>query len=218
MSKRKPPKVKRKLRHPPQRTIAKVGRGKGKARVLIACEFSGRVREAFRASGCDAWSNDITVSNVPGPHLQGDARKFLDLGWDLLIAHPPCTYLACSGARWQSEERSQRREEALEFVRALLRAPVPRVAVENPVSVISTHIRKPDQIIQPWWFGDGYSKSTCLWLRNLPPLVHTRIVKNVDHDWYNFSPGPNRRRYRSITPYGLALAMARQWGSLLHGT
>lgn len=135
-------------------------------RVLVACEYSGTVRDAFRARGHDAMSCDLLPTDVPGPHYQGDVRDVLGDGWDLMIAHPPCTHLAASGARW-FHLKQQEQAEALEFVRLLMNAPIPRIAVENPVSVISSRIRKPDQIIQPWMFGHGETKATCLWLKGL---------------------------------------------------
>lgn len=191
-------------------------------KVLVACEYSGVVREAFRARGHDAWSCDILPTDVVGPHIQGDVRQVLGQGWDLMIAHPPCTHLAVSGARWFREKASQQ-EEALEFVRTLLDAPISRIALENPVSIISTRIRKPDQIIQPWQYGHEATKTTCLWLKNLPLLEPTRIVgKGGRHvtksgkslpDWYNLPPSPNRWKLRSTTFPGIAAAMADQWGT-----
>lgn len=183
-------------------------------RVLVACEFSGVVREAFIKKGHDAWSCDILPTTLPGQHLQGDVLEVLHEGWDLMIAHPPCTHLATSGARWFKYKQVEQRE-ALEFVRQLLDAPILKIALENPVSVISTQIRKPDQIIQPWMFGDEYTKTTCLWLKNLPKLEPTDIVGKgefVIHGgkrmpkWYS-----NRERSRSITFLGIAEAMAIQW-------
>lgn len=186
-------------------------------KVLVACEFSGIVRDAFIARGHDAWSCDLLPSERPGPHLQGDIREHLDdggvNGWDLMIAHPPCTHLAVSGARWFAEKR-QEQEDALAFVRALLDAPIPRIALENPVSVISSHIRKPDQIIQPWMFGHGETKATCLWLKGLPPLVPTNIVDGRQPRVHHASPGPDRWKERSRTLPGIAAAMADQWGAL----
>lgn len=140
-----------------------------KMRVLVACEFSGVVREAFRWLGHDAWSCDILPAEDGGEHIETDVLKVLDRGWDLMIAHPPCTHLAVSGARWFAEKRAEQ-EAALDFVRQLLAAPIPRIALENPISIISSRIRKPDQIIQPWQFGHGEVKATCLWLKNLPKL------------------------------------------------
>jgi hypothetical protein len=180
-------------------------------RVLVACEFSGVVRDAFRALGHTAWSCDLLPSEMPGPHYQGDVLDILDLGWDLLIGHPPCTHLAVSGSRhfWRKQKEQA---EALDFVRALMDAPVPRIAIENPVSVISTRIRKPDQIVQPWMFGHGETKATCLWLKNMPPLVPTKVVSGREPRVHRMAPGPNRWRERSRTYFGLAQAMAAQWG------
>ena len=187
-------------------------------RVLVACEFSGIVRDAFRALGHDAVSCDLLPTERPGPHYQADVRHVLGLhpagfrGWDLMIAHPPCTYLAVSGARWFAG-RQQEQADALDFVRLLLDAPIPRIALENPISVISTHIRKPDQIVQPWMFGDGETKATCLWLKGLPKLVPTNIVDGRAPRVHHESPGPNRWKNRSRTLPGFAAAMAEQWGA-----
>ena len=144
-------------------------------KALVACEFSGIVRDAFLRRGYDAMSCDLLPSEAPGPHYQGDVRDILNNGWDLMIAHPPCTHLAASGARWFKDKQTEQ-AEALEFVRLLLDAPIERIALENPIGVISTHIRKPDQIIQPWQFGHGETKATCLWLKNLPALTPTDVV------------------------------------------
>jgi len=200
-------------------------------RVLIACEFSGVVRQAFRARGHDAWSCDLLPAEDGSLyHLRGDVRQYLRgllctrgyfedyvpyYGpWDLLIAHPPCTHLAVSGARWFTEKRQQQ-EEALAFVRLLLDAPVPRIALENPVSVISSRIRKPDQIIQPWQFGHPETKATCLWLKNLPKLRPTNIVDGRIPRVHREPPGPERWKNRSRTYSGIAAAMAEQWGAYL---
>jgi hypothetical protein len=180
-------------------------------RVLVACEFSGIVRDAFIAAGHDAVSCDLLPSERPGPHIEGDVLDALDQEWDLLIAHPPCTYLAVSGARW-FKDRPLEQMRALAFVSYLLDAPIPRIALENPVSVISSHIRKPDQIIQPWMFGHGEVKATCLWLKNLPKLVPTDIVDGRTPRVHHASPGPNRWKERSRTLPGIAAAMAAQWG------
>lgn len=182
-------------------------------KVLIACEFSGIVRDAFAARGHDAWSCDLLPSERPGQHIQGDVRNILHDGWDLMIAHPPCTYLAVSGARW-FKERLQEQGDALAFVRWLLEADVPMIGLENPVSVISTHIRKPDQIIQPWQFGHPETKATCLWLKGLPPLVPTQIVDGRLGRVHREPPSPDRWKNRSRTYQGVADAMAQQWGGL----
>lgn len=180
-------------------------------RVLVACEFSGTVRDAFAALGHDALSCDLLPSERPGHHYQGDVRDVLRHGWDLMVAHPPCTHLAVSGARWFAEKR-QEQEEALGFVRLLLDAPIERIALENPVSVISSRIRRPEQIVQPWQFGHPETKATCLWLKNLPKLVPTDIVEGREARVHRMPPGPNRWKDRSRTLLGIAAAMAAQWG------
>ena len=180
-------------------------------KVLVACEFSGRVRDAFIAKGHDAWSCDILQSDAPGPHIQGDVSNVLDQGWDLMIAHPPCTHLAVSGARW-FKEKQREQAEALTFVKILMDAPIPRIAIENPISIISSKIRKPDQIIQPWQFGHGEVKSTCLWLKGLPLLIPTNIVEGREPKVHRMPPGENRWKLRSLTYQGIATAMADQWG------
>lgn len=180
-------------------------------KVLVACEYSGTVRDAFIARGHDALSCDLLETERPGPHYQGDVRDVLGDGWDLLIAHPPCTHLAVSGARWFKDKREEQ-AEALAFVRLLLTAPVPRIALENPVSVISSRVAKPTQTIQPWQFGHGECKATCLWLVNLPPLVPSNIVEGREQRVHRMPPGPDRWRERSRTFQGIADAMADQWG------
>jgi site-specific DNA-cytosine methylase len=183
-------------------------------RVLAACEFSGVVRSAFRALGHDAWSCDLLPAEDGSPyHIQGDVLPHLAPGWDLLIAHPPCTHLAVSGARWFKDKECEQRE-ALDFVWKLMLAPIKRIAVENPVSIISSRIRKPDQIIQPWMFGHGETKATCLWLKGLPPLRPTRIVSGREARVHREPPGPDRWKNRSRTYEGIAAAMAEQWGGL----
>lgn len=181
-------------------------------RVLVACEFSGTVRDAFRALGHNAVSCDLLPSEKPGPHIQGDALDSLRDGWDLAIYHPPCTHLAVSGARWFADKRAEQ-EDALAFVRLLLDAPIPRIALENPVSIISSRIRKPDQIIQPWQFGHGETKATCLWLKGLPKLVPTNVVDGRSARVHRMPPGPDRWKERSRTLPGIAAAMAAQWGA-----
>lgn len=181
-------------------------------RVLVACEYSGVVREAFRRLGHDALSCDLLPTELPGPHYEGDVFDILDAGWDLLIAHPPCTDLAVSGARhFAAKVADGRQGRSLEFVRRLLDAPAARIALENPVSIISSRIRKPDQIIQPWQFGHGETKATCLWLKNLPKLRATNIVEGRADRIHKMSPGPNRWKERSRTYQGIAEAMAEQW-------
>ncbi len=180
-------------------------------RVLVACEFSGVVRDAFRAAGHEAWSCDLLPTEVDGPHIQADALVAAGaLPWDLMIAHPPCTHLAVSGARWFAEKRVEQ-EAALDFVRALMDAPIPRICIENPISIISSRIRKPDQIIQPWQFGHGETKATCLWLKGLPKLQPTQIVEGREARVHRLPPGPDRWRERSRTFKGIAAAMAEQW-------
>ena len=180
-------------------------------RVLVACEFSGAVRDAFLAEGHEALSCDLLSSETPGPHYQGDVRDLLRERWDMMVAFPPCTHLAVSGARWFAEKRAQQ-VESVEFVRALLDAPIPRIALENPVGIISTRIRRPDQVIQPWMFGHGETKATCLWLKGLPLLAPTNIVGGREQRVWRMSPSPNRAKERSRTYPGIAEAMARQWG------
>ena len=192
-------------------------------RVLIACEYSGTVRDAFLRAGHDVLSCDLLPTDSPGPHYQGDVRDILADGWDLMIAHPPCTHLAVSGARWFKDKQVEQ-VEALDFVRLLLDAPVPRIALENPVSVISSRIRKPDQIIQPYEHGHEATKTTCLWLKGLPHLQPTALVgKGARHvtksgkslpEWYNLPPSADRWKIRSATFPGIAAAMAAQWGAL----
>ena len=197
-------------------------------KVLVACEYSGAVRDAFIAAGHDAMSCDLLPTDAPGPHYHGDVRDVLGDGWDLMIAHPPCTYLAVSGMHRtvRGLRDPQLTEDALDFVRLLLAAPVPRIALENPVSVISTLVCKPDQIIQPWQYGHDASKTTCLWLRGLPALRPTQIVKprivdgrkrwgnQTDSGQNRLSPSPDRWKRRSATYAGIAAAMAAQWGCL----
>lgn len=182
-------------------------------RVLVACEYSATVRQAFAALGHDAWSCDVLPTEIPGQHYQRDVRDVLGLGWDLMIAHLPCTHLAVSGARWFKDKVVEQRE-ALEFVRLLLDAPIPRVALESPVSIISSRIRKPDQVIQPWQFGHGETKATCLWLKGLPKLVSTNVVDGRENRVHRMAPGPDRWKERSRTFSGIAQAMADQWGTL----
>ena len=182
-------------------------------RVLVACEFSGTVRDAFAVRGHDAWSCDLLPTEKAGQHFQQDVAEVLEMGWDLMIAHPPCTHLAVSGARWFKEKQVEQ-AAALQFVRQLMAAPIARIAIENPVSIISSQIRKPDQIIQPWQFGHGETKATCLWLQNLPRLVPTKIVEGRQAKVHRMSPGPNRWRERSRTYQGIADAMAEQWGGI----
>jgi hypothetical protein len=184
-------------------------------RVLVACEFSGTVRRVFRALGHDAWSCDLLPAEDGSPHhILDDASLVCDWGWDLMIAHPPCTHLAVSGARWW-KDKAKEQEDALHFVRMLMRAPIPRICIENPVSKISSAIRKPDQIIQPWQYGHGETKATCLWLQNLLPLKPTQIVDGREARIHRMPPGPDRWKERSRTYQGIAEAMAMQWGGVV---
>jgi len=179
-------------------------------KILIACEYSGTVRDAFIAKGHDAISCDLLPTDSPGPHYQGDVLDIIDDNWDLMIAHPPCTHLAVSGARWFKEKVNEQKQ-ALEFVRNLLNSKIPKIALENPISIISSKIRKPDQIIQPWMFGHGETKATCLWLKNLPLLKATNIVDGRDDRIHKMPPSKDRWKLRSLTYQGIADAMADQW-------
>jgi hypothetical protein len=194
--------------------------------VLVACEYSGAVRDAFIAEGHDAMSCDLLPTEAPGPHYQGDVRDVLGNGWDLMIAHPPCTYLCASGMHWTSRGLRDPKltTDAIEFVEMLLEAPIECIALENPIGVLSKAIRPPDQIIQPWQFGHDASKATCLWLKNLPTLQPTQIVAprivNGRKRWGNqtdsgqnrLGPSADRWKKRSATYPGIASAMAAQWG------
>lgn len=214
-----------KTKKPPSRRLKMAMAGNKAMKVLIACEYSGTVRDAFIAQGHDAMSCDLLPTDKPGPHYQGDVRNILNDDWDLMIAHPPCTHLAVSGARWFKDKQKEQ-AEALDFVRLLLSAPIEHIALENPISIISSHVRKPDQIIQPWQFGHPESKATCLWLKNLPCLAATDILqKPINGRWANQTPsgqnklGPSEDRWkiRSATYEGIANAMAHQWGKLKAG-
>ena len=180
-------------------------------RILIACEFSGIVREAFNKLGHAAWSCDLLPSEIPGNHYQCDVIDVINDNWDMMIAHPPCTYLAVSGARW-FKDRVQEQKQALDFVELLMNAPIQKICIENPISIISTRIRKPDQIIQPWMFGHGETKSTCLWLKNLSKLAPSNIVDGREQKVFKMPPGKDRWKNRSRTYTGIAEAMANQWG------
>lgn len=184
-------------------------------RVLVACEFSGVVRRAFRAKGHNAWSCDLLPSEDNSPnHIIGNVLDHIDSTWALMIAHPPCTHLAVSGARWFKDKQVEQRE-ALNFVQELLEAPINHICLENPVSIISSRIRKPDQIVQPWMFGHGETKATCFWLKNLPKLAPTNVVDGREHRVHMMPPGPDRWKERSRTFEGIAEAMADQWGDCL---
>ncbi len=179
-------------------------------KVLIACEFSGTVRDSFTAKGHYAVSCDLLDTEKQGLHYKGNVLDIINDGWDLMIAHPPCTHLAVSGARW-FKDKVHEQEQALDFVRTLLCAPIPKIALENPISIISSRIRKPDQIIQPWQFGHGETKATCLWLKNLPKLQPTNIVSGRENRIHKMPPSVNRWKERSKTFKGIAEAMANQW-------
>ena len=197
-------------------------------KVLVACEYSGKVRDAFVRQGHMAMSCDLLESESPGLHYKGDVRDILDQGWDLMVAHPPCTYLSVSGMHWTTRglRDPQLTEDALAFVQLLMDAPIPRIAIENPISVISSRIRKPDQIVTPYEFGHDASKKTCLWLKNLPLLKPTKMIEprivNGKKRWGNqtdsgqnkLAPSDDRWKIRSETYEGIADAMAAQWGSL----
>ena len=181
-------------------------------RVLVACEFSGIVRDAFIARGHDAMSCDLLETERPGPHYKGDVRDVMYACWDLMIAHPPCTHLSASGARhWEAKRMDGRQATGASFFMELVRAPVSRIAIENPVCVMSTLYRQPDQIIQPWMFGHGETKTTCLWLKGLPKLRPTNIVDGREARIHRMSPSPDRSKLRSQTYAGIAEAMADQW-------
>lgn len=196
-------------------------------KVLVACEYSGAVRDAFIARGHEALSCDLLPTDSPGPHYQGDVTDIINDGWDLMVAHPPCTYLSVSGMHWTTRGLRDPKltEDALDFVKLLLNAPIPRIALENPVSVISSRIRKPDQIVTPYMFGHDASKKTCLWLKNLPPLQATLMVEprivdgkkrwgnQTDSGQNKLAPSADRWKIRSETYKGIAEAMASQWGN-----
>ena len=196
-------------------------------RVLVACEFSGVVREAFSMKGHAAVSCDLLPTDMPtADHYIGNVLDILDLGWDLMIAHPPCTYLSVSGLHWNHRrpERARLTEEAIDFVRLLFGANIERIAIENPIGILSSRIRKPDQIIQPYQFGEDASKATCLWLKGLPKLQSTKYVEprmvggksrwgnQTDSGQNRLGPSADRWKLRSITYQGIANAMAEQWG------
>ncbi len=198
-------------------------------RVLVACEFSGIVRDAFATRGHDAWSVDILPTERPGQHIEADALYVARVGWgriaswDMMIAFPPCTHLASSGARWFPKKRANgQQKDAILFALELLKVPIPRIALENPIGILSTEIREPDQIIQPWQFGHGETKATCFWLKNLPPLVPTHTDKSDlfaelapaerEARVHREPPSPDRWKNRSRTYAGIAAAMASQWG------
>jgi hypothetical protein len=190
-------------------------------KVLVACEYSGTVRDAFIARGHDAMSCDLLPTDSPGPHYQGDVFDIIEDGWDLMIAHPPCTDLAVSGAAWfEAKRKDGRQQKSIDFFMALAKSDIPKIAVENPICIMSSIWRKPDQIVQPWMFGHPESKATCLWLKNLPLLVETDNVKaqfdalpkNQQQRMHYLPPSADRWKIRSTTFQGIANAMAVQWG------
>lgn len=183
-------------------------------KVAIICEFSGTVREAFKSKGHNAISFDLLDTEIPGQHIKGNILELPLDYWkqfDIAICHPPCTHLAVSGARW-FKDKVKEQQQALEFVKYLMNLPIEKIAIENPISIISSRIRKPDQIIQPWQFGHGETKATCLWLKNLPLLKPTNIVEGRENRVWKMQPGPDRWKERSRTFKGIASAMAEQWG------
>jgi hypothetical protein len=200
-------------------------------RVLIACEYSGTVRDAFTRAGHNAVSCDLLPTDAPGPHYQGDVMDILSGSWDLLIAHPPCTYLSSSGLHWnrRNPERAALTEQAIAFARLFIDSPevahIPRRCVENPIGALSTAVRRPDQIVHPYQYGHDASKATCLWLHGLPLLRPTRMVEprmvdgrprwanQTDSGQNRLSPSPDRWKLRSTTYAGIAQAMAEQWGA-----
>ena len=193
-------------------------------KVLIACEYSGRVRDAFTKLGHDAMSCDILETESPGNHFKGDVREVLGGGWDLMIAHPPCTYLTVSANKWYKDQperksgalvgqdRRDAREEAIFFFMLLMTSNISKIAIENPIGVLSSRYRKPDQVIQPWQFGHGETKATCLWLKNLPKLESTNVVNGREQRLHLLPPSIDRAKIRSKTYQGIADAMAMQWG------
>ena len=185
-------------------------------KVLVACEFSGVVRDVFIERGHDAMSCDLLPTEITGSHYLGDVFDIIEDGWDLMIAHPPCTDIAVSGARWFPEKRTDgRQQEAIRFFMEMVNAPIDRIAIENPIGIMSTKYRKPDQIIQPWQFGHGESKATCLWLKNLPKLKPTNIVEGRKGRVHHEPPSPERWKNRSRTYHGIAEAMGEQWGNII---
>jgi len=184
-------------------------------KVLVACEYSGTVRDAFIRGGHEAMSCDLLPTDAPGPHYQGDVRDVLYYPWDLMIAHPPCTHLSVSGARhFDGKRLDGRQQTAVSFFMMLAKAEIPMIAIENPVCIMSSIWRKPDQVIQPWQFGHGETKATCLWLKGLPLLKPTNIVDGRENRIHRMPPSPDRWKERSKTFEGIAQAMADQWGQV----
>jgi site-specific DNA-cytosine methylase len=185
-------------------------------KILIACEYSGIVRDAFLKMGHEAISCDLLPTDSPGPHYQGDVFDLINYPWDLMIAHPPCTHLSVSGARhFEAKREDGRQQSAVSFFMTLAKSDIPRIAIENPVCIMSSLWRKPDQTIQPWQFGHGETKATCLWLKNLPKLQPTEIVDGREQRIHKMPPSPDRWKERSKTFQGIADAMAEQWGGQL---
>lgn len=183
-------------------------------KVLVACEYSGTVRDAFIRWGHDAMSCDLLPTDAPGPHYQGDVFDVIDYPWDLMIAHPPCQHLSVSGARYHADKRMDGRQQAAaSFFMKLAKADIPRIAIENPVCIMSSLWRKPDCIVHPWQHGHGETKATCLWLKNLPPLIPTNIVEGREQRIWKMPPSADRWKERSKTFAGIAEAMAQQWGA-----
>ena len=184
-------------------------------KVLIACEFSGTVRDAFIKAGHDAMSCDLEPTDVPGPHYQGSVLDILDDSWDLMIAHPPCTHLAVSGARHFAKKIADgRQQQGIDFFMTLANSNIPRYAIENPIGIMSSKWRKPDQIVNPWEYGHSTTKATCLWLKNLPLLVPTNVVSGRENRIHKMAPSEDRWKERSRTFQGIADAMAEQWGNI----
>jgi len=189
--------------------------GEKAMKVLVACEYSGAVRDAFIARGHDAMSCDLLPTDAPGPHYQGDVRDLLDYPFDLMVAHPPCTHLSVSGARhFEAKRQDGRQQAAIAFFMLLAKADIPRIAIENPICIMSSVWRKPDQVIQPWQFGHGEIKATALWLKCLPRLQPTNIVEGREARIYRMPPSADRWKLRSATYPGIAKAMADQWSEI----
>ena len=184
-------------------------------KVLVACEFSGTVRDAFIRGGHEAMSCDLLPTDAPGPHYQGDVKDVLDYPWDLMIAHPPCTDLSVSGARHFAAKKMDGRQQAsASFFMMLAKSNIPMIAIENPICIMSSLYRKPDQVVQPWMFGHGETKATSLWLKGLPKLIPTNIVEGREQRIHKMPPSADRWKLRSVTFQGIAQAMADQWGKL----
>lgn len=182
-------------------------------RVLVACEYSGIVREAFKSKGHYALSCDLEPTDIPGEHYQGDVFDVIDDNWDMMLAFPPCTHICVSGARWFPQKIADgRQQEGIDFFMKLVNADIPKIAIENPIGIMSNKYRKPDQIIQPWQFGQGETKATCLWLKNLPLLTPTNIVDGRESTIHKMPPSKERGKLRSKTFEGIARSIADQWG------